>query len=100
MTTETAFYLSDNILRLYLKDEQGTYQNTATVTASLQDSTAQLVSGAESITLTHDGNGKGVYEAVLEDTLPLVLGSPYKAIVVAQSNGFQRRFVKDLVIVE
>ena len=100
MSKQTAVFLSDNILRLFLRDDKRVYQNTATVTVTLKDANGVDVPGAESLTMTYDGGGKGVYEVVLEDTLNLSLGASYKAIVVAVSNGMQRRFVANVVVIE
>lgn len=74
-------YLSnDNVLTL---DEltnivDGTYINSATVTATVKDSTGTEVSGETwPITLDYVAASNGKYQAVLEDGLVLTNGASY-----------------------
>lgn len=84
-------YLSnDNLLSIEgLKNSSsGSFMNTATVTATLKDSSGTSVSGQTfPITLSYIVATDGNYQATLENTLSMVEGSIYTATISATSSG-------------
>jgi len=76
----------------------GDYENAATVTVTLKDSSGVEVSGqAWPTTMTYVTGSNGRYRATLEDVLVLTSGSSYTAIIEADAgSGLKGKWELDL----
>lgn len=92
-----AVYLSaDNLLKVSGLIDQasgGTYQNAATVTATVKNRAGHAVTGQTwPLTLTYVPASDGQYEGVLEDAMVLKEGTEYFCEVTADAGAGKRAF--------
>jgi len=83
---------SDNLIRVDELTNEATdeYVNDATVTMTLRDSDLEVVSGAQSLSLTYVAASNGRYHGALPDTLSLTAGSLYFLDVTTVSGSITR----------
>jgi hypothetical protein len=65
------------------------YINSATVVCTIRDSAGNAVAGATNIPCQYQGGSNGIYNGVVEDTVTLVEGAYYTAVIDASSGGLK-----------
>lgn len=90
----TIYVGNDNVLKVTaLADDAGTYINTATVTATLEDESGAEVSGETwPITLSYVSASDGNYQGVLKDTLSLSTVKEYTAKITADDGANKKGY--------
>lgn len=80
----------------------GGHENTATVQVTVRDSLGVNVPGAVNIVLTKiAGDTSGLYEGVLEDTVPIIAGQSYTALVTIDAGGGKKaQFIDPVIAVQ
>lgn len=89
---EIAFLNNDNLLQLkgLQKNSDGSYANTATVTANIKDAAGVLVTGAGSpLTLTYVAASNGVYQGTVPFAAAFADDTTYYAEITATQDALQ-----------
>lgn len=87
LANKVIFLLSDNTIQLdQLRDIDGNYENSASVTATLFDSTGSEISGETwPINLTYVIGSNGTYRGVFRDSISIAEGDRVRATIIADA---------------